>query len=527
MDKATQDALFETRDGYEDECLRHRFLLDAYAGTGGFAGRVRAETSSFWGWSADAYGVGLTGALSTATTEAGIDSYLDRFPREDLAKFKRRASIVHYENHVQPCVDIPLSYLRRKPFSRDVPPAVLDWMLDADGSGTSWDAIVMGSIALRGVVTGCAPVLLDLPAPKVERPIRTRADDIADGRRVRAVPLFAAHVLDYAATEDGRGFQWIKLRFDYVERGGGPLSPRSYMTEIRVVFPDRIDSFHFSRTSTSEVPVFARSESNANPFGEIPLVVFRPRPIDDDPFLGVSSILSIAGENRRLFNLHSELDEHIRSCVFAFLQVPVKDPKRAAEISAGSDSALSIDPDSRQPYQWIAPGPEVSNTLERRIESTVSSIYRMARLEFARGTPVTSAASGVSRAYEFESTNRSICDTAIALARFDERAVQIAAAVEAPTEDPKVIRTTPADSYDIEDLDRDLGTLSSMGRDRFGPTAMSEARRRLVRKLVPNLPEETLAAIDSEIDLASRSEATARAQADASAGDPMAGMLGA
>lgn len=525
MDKATQDALFEARDGYEDECRRHRFLLDAYAGTGGFSGRVRAETASWWGWAADAYSVGFAGSSSYSTTEDGITTYLDRFPREDLAKFKRRCDVVHYENHVQPCVDIPMSYLRRKPFTRDGVEALSEWMMNADGAANSWDSLVMGQIVLRGVVTGSVPVLLDLPAPATSGRMRTRADDIVEGRSVRAIPLFGAHVLDYGADEDGSAFRWVKLRFDYVDRSG-PLAPKVYRTEIRVIDEETMRVFHFERSESSGEPSFRRMEESPNPFGAVPLVVFRPRPVDGDPYLGVSSILSIAGENRRLFNLHSELDEHIRSCVFAFLQVPVKDPKRAAEISAGSDSALVIDPDSRQSYAWIAPGPEVSSTLETRIENTVSSIYRMARLEFARGTPVTSAASGVSRAYEFEATNRSICDTALWLARFDETVLRVVSRAMPSPPPESEIRTTPADSYDIEDLDRELGTLAAMGRDRFGPTATAEARKRLVRKLVPNLTDKALVVIDREIEDESKSEATARKQADAASGDPLGAAFG-
>ena len=79
------DSLRRTRDDFEDEFTFHRFLLDAYTGTGGFCGRVKPPAVGALGWAAETY---ARACLSYAMPSTSDDStsYLDRFPREDLGK---------------------------------------------------------------------------------------------------------------------------------------------------------------------------------------------------------------------------------------------------------------------------------------------------------------------------------------------------------------------------------------------------------------------------------------------------------
>ncbi len=511
MDEKQIDALFETRREYREDCQREKFHLDAYAGTGGFSGAIKATASSYWGWAADAYS-DSTWALGVTRNTLSCDTYLDRFDREDGSKFEQRRRVVHYENHVEPCVDIPLSYLRRKPLSREgVSPALGEWMKDATGDGTSWDELVMGDVLLRGTVTGMCPVMFDLPvATAADGATRTRADDIAEGRRVRAIPLFGLNLLDYGEDDRG-GMEWAKVRFDYFDRDG-PLGDAMHRIEIRVMFPDRIDLYSFveangKRELSKPIEVFA------NPFGVVPLAIFRPKPMPGDPVRGIAMIQNIASEARRLFNLHSELDEHIRKSVFAFLQVPSKNAAQAGRVVVGNASALSIDPESKQPYAWISPSQDVSTVIERRVENTVAAIYAMARLAFVRGQIVSAAASGISRQYEFESTNRSVSDIAKKLAEFDQRALRIVSSVEGMGGEEQV-HTTPADDFGIEDLDRDLATAETAARGRLGATLLALLRKRLAGKLAPNTPPEIMQVIEAEIAQLAESESRAQSQTD-------------
>jgi hypothetical protein len=512
------ERLRSTRDGHAERIEAERLYLDAYAGTGGFQGRAHLPTSSFWGWAADAYSSQPETRLDQRYDR---DTYLDRHPREDAKKFERRRQVVHYENHVAACVDIPLSYLRRKPLTRTgVSPAVDAWMTDADGCETTWHDLLMSTILLRGAVTGACPVFFDMPpAVAPEGGERTRAQDLAEGRTVRAIPLFGCNVLDWAEDDRGR-FSWAKIAW---ERRLQPdaLGEAVCETEVRILYPDRIELYRIRKDAEGREQATG-PETYANPFGEVPLVVFRPKKLGDDPVHGIALVHDIASEARRLFNLHSELDEHIRGSVFAFLQYPTKGGKEKGEITIGAGSALAIDPESKIPFAWIAPPESVAKTLEERITKTIGAIYAMARLAFSQGQAVTAAASGLSRAYEFESTNRAIADTALTLASFDQAALDLVAHLVDPayeTNDEE-IRTTAAKSFDVEELDKELATLETAARNRLGPTTMAELRKRTARQLLPNITKDLETRIDEEIDALAGTEATALVQGDAFGSDP-------
>jgi hypothetical protein len=515
MDEKQIEALFSTRREYREDCQREKFHMDAYAGTGGFSGAIKATASSFWGWAADAYSESPW-FLGITDHQHSWDTYLDRFDREDLSKFERRRQVVHYENHVEPCVDIPLSYLRRKPLTRENAEGLEDWMEDATSDDQTWNDLVMGDVLLRGTVTGMCPVMFDLDPGTGADPetgaARTKADDIAQGRRVRAIPLFGLNLLDYGESDQGT-IEWAKIRFDFCDRPAGPLGPSVRRAEIRVLEKHETTLYRFELKDNGKRELTG-TQTFKNPFGDvIPLSIFRPKPMPGDPVRGIALVQNIASESRRLFNLHSELDEHIRKTVFAFLQVPTTNPAQVARIVAGSGAALSIDPESKQPYAWIAPGQEVAIVLEKRIENTIAAIYAMMRLAFVRGQIVSAAASGISRQYEFESTNRSVSDIAAQLAKFDERSLNIVARVEAPNGEK--VRTSAAADYGIEDLDRELATAETATRARLGSKVLTILRERLAAKLTPNVAPADMEIIRGEILAMAESELRAQMQVDA------------
>jgi hypothetical protein len=218
----------------------------------------------------------------------------------------------------------------------------------------------------------------------------------------------------------------------------------------------------------------------------------------------IAALVPIA---RRLFNLDSEMDEHLRQSVFAFLQVPTSQTLGAnddAELVIGSGNALPIPLDSSKDYKWISPDSSVATTLAERGAALREDIYRIGRTEFTKGAG--SDASGVSRAFEFETTNRAIADFANSVARSDERLLRLAAIAtgDAPptdTEKLKSIRTTAPSKFDVEEMAKELEeSISAITGVKVGPTASGEIRKRVVRKMLPNLDPEKLEEIDQEID---------------------------
>ena len=492
-EKTLVESLQQTHPTYWHELEWHKLLLDSYAGTGGFRGSVRSPASGYWGPASEVYS---TAALITPETPVKTNSYLDRHQREDEPKYSRRISLAHYRNTCEPIVDMKLSYLSRKnPTIEGVQGnAVGEWAQDVDGMGTTLEQMLKSVIRPRRAVLGWCPVMLDFSAPVPDGVSWAQA--MASGIRLNLIPLFPAHMLDWQVTEAG-AFEWVKIGLPRKIRPTFS-SQCIEVTDIVVWYPDRVEKYTISGSGPSaelvETPVVA-----PNPFGRVPVVIFREKSIADDPVRGVSVLWNIAPVAKRRFNVDSELDEFLRSSVFAMLQVPTESPDKVGELIGGNGNAVPIHPESRQSYAWLSPSSDVSDMLTRRADDLEADMWRMARMENQRGKQ-SAVVSGIARAYEFESTNRAISDTASTEARDLQSFLRLAAVPLSV--DPEQISVTPVSRFDVEEAAREIeDTTGAIALD-LGPTATAELKKRLADKLLPNMPDEARMAMAAEIERA-------------------------
>lgn len=509
-EKQLADALRATHTSYETERTWHRFLLDSYAGTGGFAGRVRQPFAAFWGSAAEDYA-----RLSTTVngdlddTESRIDTYLERFPREDAPKFARRVAVSVFHNYCEPIVDLRASYLNRKPMTYEgVGPLREgdDAWWERAGLGLSWDDLMTSVVRLRALVLGWVPVLVDAPpAPSGEMSVAQARDA---GVRARVVPLYPSNLLDWQFDEETGELLWAKLRTCHVRRADF-MAPGARVERFTIWTRDTAATAELM-TSEDGSEELRMDQPRAHAFGRVPLVIFRAKPAPNDPLRGLSIIGSVAPMNRKLFNYVSELDEHLRSCVFGMLQVPMRDSKQGGTVVTGNANALLIDPNASRDYKWISPDGAVASTYEARIAKQVDEIHRVGRNESGGAKQV--AKSGVAQAYDFEGMNRAISDNAASLARAEQETLRLVATIEASSLDQDSIRVIPATKFDVEEMAKDLEEALTAIDLGLGMTATTRLKQRLARKLLPNLSEEDQTAIDSEIEeLAKAAEQAAQA----------------
>lgn len=489
--------LLACRADYHQERSWHKFLLDAYSGTGGFQGKVRQPFASFWGWAADVYRRNLpfTGGLM----DDELDTYLDRFDREDVVKFERRAKSAHYPNYVANFIDVPLSFMFRKVFGQK--PDQQDagslgkWMENADGAGTAWNDMVRDTIAPRAAVLGWAPVLFDMPSLGSALP--TALDDERGQNLPYAVPLFPSNLLDWSHDDNGM-LRWAKIRNDYVRRDD-PLQAGTDITRITIWYSDRWEWYELAK-GKDNLPRVIGSASGQHPFKRVPLLVMRRKPVPDDPFRGIPMAASASEEARRMFNYLSELDEHLRSCAFALFQVVTDQPDKIGSIIGGNGNAVPLKPDWKNEHKWLTPDPAISQMYESRISTTIEEMYRAQKMEFTRGVRGGQARSGVSQSFEFESANRAIADFARMVARFDEEGRRLASkALPAAPADANITTTAPQ-RFDVEEMAKELDEALSAITLRVGPTATAEIKKKVVRGQLPMADTETMSKIESEID---------------------------
>jgi len=338
-----------TREGYREECQWHKLLLDAYTGAGGFMGASVQPERGFWGASAEIYS-GLP--LEYDSKFAERLTYLDRFPREDTEKFKRRINGAHYSNYIAPLTDLKLSFILRKEFSvENRPDPLIDWRNDVDQRGTTWDE-VFPDMALRAATVGWCPVVVDMPPAPVNQDgspaLITRAIQQQLGIYPTTVPLFPANLPDYQTDENG-SFVWAKVRTDYTEQLS-PFDKKTNVTRYTIWFRDTFSIYEVRHDTSGKPNVTIIAEETGHGFERVPIAILKNKPAPDDPIKGIPMHGQESVEARALFNRSSELDEHMRSQVFALLVLASEANEEVGEITVGTDNAISIDPASSQKH---------------------------------------------------------------------------------------------------------------------------------------------------------------------------------
>lgn len=495
------DALRRTRPGYREECVWHKFLMDAYLGTGGFSGRIKQPASGFWGPAAEVYS-----SFATYRDEKiRIDTYVDRFPREDGEKFRARVNATTYYNYIETLTDLKVSYVRRKPLERrNVPEVVQAWHDNVDGMGTTWREVET-QLDIRAAVLGWCPLLIDArPAPVDDEGNAidlTRAQAAELGLQPYPVPLFPSQLLDYDLDDAGQ-FTFAKLVSTSTRRDGWYDEPIEVST-YTVWTPTEWAKYEVIDDQAREI------DGGINPFGTVPLVMWRHKPAPNDPVKGMAMHAAPSIVARSLLNRTSEYVEHLRGQVFALLVYAAKGGQMPEDISVGTDNALVVDSDGSQSHEYIAPPGSVAETYEKRLEADVREMYRLARVEFTRQSG--SATSGLSRAYEFAQTNRALADFAGELAKASATVDDLVGRYYGvPVEEREAAQVIAPQSFDIEDLTQDIQNGLDLITANIGDTATRLVKMQLVDQRLRNLDPDTRAIIESELeDEAAEDEAIA------------------
>lgn len=486
-------ALRATRVDHKKELKWVRFLLDAYHGTGGFTGQVEPPAIAALGWVASEYGLnsGLNDTTVSDDPFTFAESYIDQYPREDKTKHRKRVQISHYQNYVETIFDLLLSYAMKSPSKPEgLPEGVKTWLLNVTVSETSWWDLMRQVIARRSALMGWCPVIVDkMPTP--EGLSEAQVDELGIRVEPFVTPLTPSNILDWFIDTDGV-LQWVKIKLTYV-RQPDPLKSGETVEVFKIYSRDKIRTWEVVDDKIQGPEVQA-----SNPFGEVPLVSFQHKPNVEEPIRGVSMVGDASIASRRLFNLDSEMDEHLRSNVFALLQVPIPEGQEAPkEVLAGTDNAVPVPANATRDYKYVAPPASVSETLETRIKNTVREIFRRARIQFG-GEQVNQ--SGLAKSWDFEETNRLLSDFVAQLSIAEADVYKLVALVMGvPEEQIDAIRVVPQDNFAVEDLITDLEAAEKALVLGLGPTMDMIIKRRLAAKLAENMSPEEIAQVEEEL----------------------------
>jgi hypothetical protein len=480
-----------TRAEYQDEAEWQKFLLDSFMGSGGYQGRIRRPHTGFWGQVVQSYAIH---ALLQNVSGKDVDTYLDRHDKEDDQKFERRKNVANYSNYVRAITNLKISYIERKPNKRNnLPEELSKWIEE-----TGYDKEQRRRMLVAAVL-GWFPMLVDMPSAPEGAQTAAQTGKL-DPYCVLNLPV---HLLDYDLDDRGE-FLWAKLKTTFIEKN--TWDAESVEVERYTIWTRKDFTVWERRGGAGEAAIV--KPTTPHKFGQVPIIAWRADISVVDDIKADSPNADLVEKVRRLFNLESELDEHIRSQVFALLIWPGSAPAGNEGATAGTQNGLLIGAEQKNLPMYLAPPASVAATLETRVEKQIVEIYRIGGVEYERASGVKSSAQ--SKENEFSKTNAQIASIAKAMADADRRTlILVGRAKGLPDDKLKLIEVVPHESYADEALGDELEqAIQALTITLLGKLAKIELLKRLAQKLLPGMSAETWKTIQSEIEEAVEQAAT-------------------
>jgi len=260
------------------DITRFNFIAEALHGGGGFRPVVSGDPPSLRG-----------------------KSHLIQYPREGDDKFARRNEVAWYANDLMAASKRFAGYLAKKSPQRDVGGGELlkAFLKDCDWRGNALDVFWSG-FTIEAKARGCMLLLVDMPRQSVD----DQGEQIAQRVFPYLVPIPPERIDEYETDERGR-IAKVEIHDGDVIRGWNT-------TQWWVRKGDR--DIEREDHGLGRCPILAFSES-----GNFP---------DEGEFAQIADLA------KRLFNLHSELDEILRAQTFSLLtyQVP---PESMSQVDTG------------------------------------------------------------------------------------------------------------------------------------------------------------------------------------------------
>jgi hypothetical protein len=403
-------------------------------------------------------------------------TYLIRYPREDDTKFAVRNQVAFYESPLQRVTSRFVSHLAKRAVTREIPTPLMDAMADnIDLKGNDAD-VFWQDFMVQAKARGSMLMLVDMPAWLGE----DAAAQLSDRRAPYWTPVYPESLHQFTLTETGK-FETVSFFGTYY---GDPGDPKKCIWTF--------DTAGWKCTDMSEKETFDEGE---HPLGETPVIIFTET--GDFPCFG--SFAPVADISKRLFNMHSELDEILRSQTFSLLTMQVPEGSAydqmvdAASAAGETISTHNLMLHTGQQPGFIAPPSGPADIYMRRIQQLENRI-RDIGLEVAT---VDQSESGIAMQRRFELINAELSRFAERVEDFERRAWALSAKWLGVSTEPSI--SWPRD-FNVADVVEELDLLQKMQATGMGPMAVREQKQRVVSTQFDALEDEKKAALVDEVN---------------------------
>lgn len=433
-------------------------LVDAYDGSGGF----------------------LNGA------------YLWRYPREKEDEYGDRQKQARYHNYVETLVDLYV----RKVFAQGVKrtttnPELEAWWEDVDGSGTTLDTF-MRQVAAIGLAAGYLGVLVDKTPETANGP--SRADEKGRVFLSRYTPNA---MLDWRYQRDT--LTAIKLLEQ--ETPESIVAPRPDDDALKRYLIWTEDGW--ARFQHDKGTLVSQDEPG---LGVVPFDVFHPKRSARYAFVG-KSLCGNANVIKALYNRASEEDEVLRDQAFSLLVITlppdanVQEAKNLLGQEIGTTRALFV----KGTADFRTADMGVPKAIRENQDYLVKEIYRMAHMRFTRDS--LDAESGDSIRMQHDELNDMLQGVAAECTRIEQAIARYwfhwmratTEQAEAEYQAAEVTAEYPREFF-LKDLEVELKAWADAIAFELGDTFTKRIKKRVVRRVDPDIPQQELKVIDQEIE---------------------------
>lgn len=436
-------------------------------------------------------------------------------PKRPSPKLTERRTLARYENVASPIIDHKLAALFRSGPTRRIAGGVGDqdhpWLqwaeADVDGAGTSLDAFMRDAWRVAGLF-GHAVLVMD----------RNSTTDDPQTKAEQGQPILRLYtpldMFDWVQDATGR-LTGVRL-YEVAPREGFEEAPQAAAQRYRIrtltetTFKVEEETATVTRGGSVKAKARELIREGEHGFGTLPVVILYAKRRALTPVVG-QSVLYDPQLYYDLYNLRSESRELLRKQTFSVLNVPLgTGPDRLAleeaQSLAGETMGTTHVLFTGLPASYISADSANVTVYQEECRQLLRTIYRLANVPFE--TDSKDAESEGSLALKREDMNQVLSayadeleGTETPLAQLWFRAVygELAWEAEWEKQQPEVLYPDTFEVQPFADMVQETQAAMALPLGRC-KTFLLEQSKRMLEKFLPNLPQDTLAKIHTELD---------------------------
>lgn len=411
--------------------------------------------------------------------------------------YRERVKRSYYLNFVRPIVDTYTKFIMGLPLTRVAVKGREDnfesFRKSADGRGMSLSAFMRRACSLSSVygrygILPCGPGVDGMPE------IRTALSDEENPPRLRGLP--PKNVLDWS--KDSKGdYNWLFFYYD-VDYDDNPNIPRRTMRRYELWDRNTWKIFEGEKNKMLVNQGLKQINSGKHELGFVPYVelIHTDSDVNDEPESLVSDISMLA---QTVYNYSSLLDEMLHLQAFSQLTMP-GDKETVNTQIMGVSRVWTYDPDSPYPPAYISPDASQARLIMDMIRISISEMYRLAMLQYKEAEKGQLYATAFGKVIDFEETENALITKSTNMQEAEDKVSRYVNAWFGGDADELLWRSTYPMKFEARSYTQEVADALAVVELQMGDRFMSELKKRIAKRGLPNIDPKTMSEIEKEID---------------------------